>query len=61
MLWLGMPILPILLVLIVVGAALYLVNAVVPMDARFKTALNVIVIVAMVIWLLQRFAGYLHF
>lgn len=45
----------ILIVLIVVGVCLYLVNTYVPMPAPFKTVLNVIVVLALCIWLLGAF------
>lgn len=50
-----MSIVSIVVVLIVVGALLYLVNNVIPMDPKFKTALNVIVSVALVLWIINAF------
>ena len=48
-----MSILTILIVLVVVGLALYLINRFVPMDAKVKTILNWAVIIVLVIWLLK--------
>jgi hypothetical protein len=44
-------------VLIVVGVLLWLVNSYIPMDAKVKQILNVVVIIAIVIWLLGIFLG----
>ncbi len=46
---------PIVLVLIVVGVLLWLVNRYIPMDAKIKSLLNIVVMIVMVIWLLQAF------
>jgi len=45
----------ILIYLVIIGVGLYLVNSMVPMDARIKTIINVVVILGTVIWLLQAF------
>jgi hypothetical protein len=42
-------------VLIVVGFGLWLVNQYIPMEARIKTVLNVVVLVVVVLWLLNVF------
>lgn len=47
--------LEVLLVLIIIGVALYLVNAVIPMDGKIKLILNVVVVLFVLIWLLQVF------
>lgn len=41
--------------LIVVGVLLWLVNTHIPMDAKIKQILNVVVVIAVVLWLLQAF------
>lgn len=41
--------------LILLGVGLYLVNTLIPMDARIKTLLNVLVIVVVVLWILSAF------
>ncbi|MFU8884703.1 MAG: Thivi_2564 family membrane protein [Cyanobacteriota bacterium] len=39
--------------LIVVGVLLWLVNSYIPMDAKIKKILNIVVVVVVVIWLLN--------
>jgi hypothetical protein len=41
--------------LIVVGVLLWLVNTYIPMDAKINRILNIVVVIAVVIWLLQAF------
>jgi hypothetical protein len=41
--------------LIVVGVLLWLVNTYIPMDGKIKNILNIVVVIAVVIWLLQAF------
>jgi hypothetical protein len=48
-----MPLVYIVLVLIVVGMALWLINAYIPMAGSIKAILNVVVVVAVCIWVLQ--------
>ena len=48
-----MPIVNIVIALIVVGVGLWLINNFIPMAGSIKTILNVVVIVAVVIWVLQ--------
>jgi len=48
-----MPILTIVITLIVAGFILWLVNNYIPMDRKIKNILNVLVVVALVIWLLK--------
>jgi hypothetical protein len=43
----------IIVVLIIVGVALWLVNNYVPMDGKIKNILNIVVVIFVVIWLLQ--------
>jgi undecaprenyl pyrophosphate phosphatase UppP len=50
-----MPLVHIVLVLIVVGVLLWLINSYIPMDAKIKSLLNIVVMIAVVIWLLQAF------
>lgn len=45
--------------LIVVGVILWLINAYVPMDAKIKNILNVVVVICVVVYLLSAF-GVLH-
>lgn len=48
-----MPLINIVVALIVVGMVLYLVNRFIPMASSIKSILNVVVIVAVVVWVLQ--------
>jgi hypothetical protein len=48
-----MPLLNLVVVLIIVGVALYLVNRYIPMASCIKTILNVVVVVAVCVWVLQ--------
>ena len=48
-----MPLVNIVLVLIVVGVGLWLINTYIPMAGSIKTILNVVVVVAVAIWVLQ--------
>ena len=48
-----MPLVNLVIALIVVGVALWLINRFIPMASSIKTILNVVVVVAVVIWVLQ--------
>ena len=48
-----MPLINLVLALIVVGVALWLINRYIPMASSIKTILNVVVVVAVCIWVLQ--------
>ena len=48
-----MPLINIVIALIVVGVVLWLINNFIPMDHKIRTILNVVVVVAVVIWVLQ--------
>ncbi len=41
--------------LVVVGVLLWLLNNYVPMDGKIKSIINVVVVIAVVIWVLQAF------
>jgi hypothetical protein len=49
------PLITLVITLIVVGVLLWAVNAYIPMDPKIKTILNVVVVIAVVLWLLQAF------
>lgn len=55
-----MSLLTLVLTLIVVGILLWLVNAYIPMDGKIKTILNVVVVVAVVVWVLQVLGLFSH-
>jgi predicted membrane protein len=48
-----MPLVNLILVLIVVGVALWLINRYIPMASSIKTILNVVVVVAVGVWVLK--------
>jgi len=48
-----MPLINIVLMLIVVGVALWLINRFIPMASSIKTILNVVVVVVVGIWVLR--------
>jgi predicted membrane protein len=48
-----MPLVNLVIALIVVGVALWLINTYIPMASSIKTILNVVVVVAVAIWVLQ--------
>jgi hypothetical protein len=49
----GMPLLSIVIVLVVAGFLLWAVQTFIPMDAKVKVLLQVVVIVVLLIWVLQ--------
>ena len=48
-----MPLINLVFVLIVVGVGLWLINRFIPMASSIKSILNVVVVVAVCIWVLQ--------
>ena len=50
-----MPLIHVLLVLVGVGVLLWLVNTYLPMDAKIKNILNIVVVIVVVLWLLRAF------
>ncbi len=50
-----MPLFTILIVLIVAGVLLWLVNTIIPMDSKIKNIFNIVVVIAVIIWLLKVF------
>ena len=50
-----MPLMTVVLTLVVVGVLLWLVNTYIPMDAKIKRILNVVVVIATVVWVLNVF------
>jgi len=48
-----MPLLNIVIALIVVGVALWMINRFIPMASSIKTILNVVVVVAVCVWVLR--------
>jgi hypothetical protein len=48
-----MPLVNLVVVLVIVGVALYLINKYIPMASSIKTILNVVVVIVVCVWLLQ--------
>jgi len=48
-----MPLLNLVVVLVIVGVALYLINRYIPMASSIKSILNVVVVIVVCVWLLQ--------
>lgn len=57
-----MSLISLIITLIVVGVLLWLVNAYIPMDGTIKKIINVVVIIAVVLWLLSTVGvlGHVH-
>ena len=52
-----MSLISLVLVLIIVGVLLYLINNYIPMDGKIKKIINIVVVVAVIIWVLGLFVG----
>ena len=50
-----MSLISVVIVLIVVGVLLWAANTYIPMDNKIKTIMNVVVVIAVVLWLLSAF------
>ncbi len=50
-----MPLINILILLVVIGVLLYAVNTWIPMDPKIKQILNIVVVIAVVLYLVQMF------
>ena len=56
-----MDLISLIIVLIVIGVILWAVNTYIPMDAKIKNILNIVVVVVLVLWLLKLFIGDLPY
>ena len=45
----------IIITLIIVGVLLWLVNTYLPMDGKIKSILNLVIVIAVIVWLLRSF------
>ena len=52
-----MSLISLILTLIVIGVLLWLINTYIPMDAKIKKIINIVVVVAVIIWVLGIFVG----
>ncbi len=50
-----MPLIQLIIVLVVVGVGLWLINNFIPMEGTIKTILNIVVLIAVILWLLSAF------
>ncbi len=50
-----MPLVNVVLTLIVVGVLLWLINTYIPMQSTIKSIINIVVVIAVVLWLLYGF------
>jgi hypothetical protein len=50
-----MPLVQLVITLIVVGVLLWAVNTYIPMDPKIRQILNIVVVIAVVLWLLRVF------
>jgi hypothetical protein len=55
-----MSLISLIVTLIVVGVLLWLVNSYIPMDAKIKNILNVVVVICVIVWLLSAFGVLGH-
>ena len=55
-----MSLLSIVIILIIVGIALWLVNNYIPMDGKIKRILNIVVVVVVLIWLLRALGAFAY-
>ncbi|PXW77520.1 hypothetical protein C7451_10413 [Blastomonas natatoria] len=49
------PLFNVIVTLIVVGIILYLINNYMPIDGTIKSILNIVVVIAVILWLLRSF------
>jgi len=56
-----MPLIQLVVVLVVVGLALWLINQFIPMAGSIKTILNVVVVIVVILWLLNIFGVISYF
>ncbi len=52
-----MPLISLIIGLVILGVILYLINRFIPMDEKIKLLINVLVVIAICVWLLQ-FVGF---
>ncbi len=55
-----MPLFTILIILIAAGVILWLVNNYIPMDRKIKNIFNIVVVIAVIIWLLKIFGLFTY-
>ena len=53
-----MSLISLIILIVVVGVLLWAINEFIPMDAKIKNILNIVVIIALVLYILSLFSGY---
>ena len=53
-----MSLISLIILIVVVGVLLWAVNAYIPMDEKIKNILNIVVVIALVLFILNLFSGY---
>lgn len=48
-----MTLINLIIVLVIVGVILFLINNYLPMDGKIKSILNIVVVIAVILWLLR--------
>jgi hypothetical protein len=54
-----MDLITLIIVIVVIGVLLWAINTYVPMDAKIKNILNIVVVLVLVLWILSLFIGHL--
>jgi len=55
-----MSLISLILTLVAVGVLLWAVNTYIPMDPKIKNIMNIVIVVAVILWLLQAFGVLGH-
>jgi hypothetical protein len=53
-----MTLISLVLTLVIVGLLLWLINTYIPMDAKIKNILNIVVVIFVILWLLNVFGAF---
>lgn len=48
-----MPLINLIIVLVILGVILWMINTFIPMDAKIKAILNIVVVIVICLWLLS--------
>jgi len=53
-----MDLISLVVTLVIVGVVLWAINTLIPMDQKIKTIMNVVVVIAVLLWVLSFFTGH---
>ena len=53
-----MSLISLIILIVIIGVLLWAVNTYIPMDAKIKNILNIIVVIALVLFIINLFSGY---